>query len=708
MNYINPKHSSATAIKKFTQEHSRWSKEGIEMKDTAGPFACQRLRKPVFLPEVEATFRISKSDHVYAIGSCFARGIEKALHHRGFEVESMSSDFNQFEVSGGKVTALGFMNKYTTFSILNELTWALDPSAKFPEESLVDLDDKRCIDPHINPTLTVVDHAGTLDRRRIITNVTQKIRNCRVLFLTLGLVEVWYDTQTNLYLNSTPTKEILELYPDRYEFQCSNYPQNMENLEKLYELLTTYGHPDLHIVVTTSPVPLQATFTGQDIVVANTYSKSTLRVVAQDWAARHDNVQYFPSYEIVMNSARDLAWDEDLRHVQGGMTNQIMDFFVSRFVEGDHAPQGTSPDMGVAPTRNAPDKNKDSAGIPSNPNALREGRENMIPQSASFFGKSISYLKNHGLVASVKEARRRLLGKKAVPVPVTPSTSKEPQKPLDLDWELAWRKTQVDKGLSNIFIIGCPRSGTSALSWAMAEHPALWTSAESDILLYLLRTPWFFEHYQRAVASQENRVWLVKHKVSYAEFASYIGKGLDLMFRSRSGDKIWIDATPAYTTVVSELMVYFPQAKFIHIIRDGRAVVNSMLTSGFAGAEFNDFELACKAWVHYVNKGLNIMRQFPDCVHEIRNENLVADSEKEFGLLYQFLGLEPCPESVTFIRTKRINSSYLNVEKSDIKKAKDPSLMPKEPWKNWTAENQKLFIKIAGETMTMLGYDLNF
>jgi hypothetical protein len=261
---------------------------------------------------------------------------------------------------------------------------------------------------------------------------------------------------------------------------------------------------------------------------------------------------------------------------------------------------------------------------------------------------------------------------------------------------------------SNIFIIGCPRSGTSALSWALAYHPDLWTSAESNILLYLFRTPWFFEQYKLAIENNEDRIWLNKHHVSYAEFASFIGKGLDLMFRSRSENRIWIDATPAYTNVAPQLMVFFPTAKFIHIIRDGRAVVNSMLTSGFPGSDFNDFEQASKAWVFYVNKGREAMRTFPGRVHEIRNENLVANPEQELSSIYTFLELEPCAESSTFIRTKRINSSYLNVEQGDISKIKDPSLMPKEPWKNWSVKQRKLFIKIAGETMTTLGYDLSF
>ncbi|HEX7966537.1 MAG TPA: GSCFA domain-containing protein [Gammaproteobacteria bacterium] len=318
------------------KEHSRWSKAGIDFKDAAGPYACQRLRQPRFSAMVQPEFKIDRQDKLFAIGSCFARGIENALKGRGFQVVSAATDFDRFSTSTGhsKVTALGFTNKYTTYSMLNELSWALDPAVKFPETSLVDLDAKRCIDPHINPTLEVVDRAGTLERRRLIQEVNARIRDCRVVFMTLGLVEVWYDKQAEVYLNTTPNKEMLQLNPGRYEFMVSNYLQNMDNMEQLHALLSRHGHPELQMVVTTSPVPLQATFSGQDIVVANTYSKSTLRAVAQDFASAHDNVQYFPSYEIVMNSERGMAWEDDLRHVQGGMTQHVMDLFMRNFVEG--------------------------------------------------------------------------------------------------------------------------------------------------------------------------------------------------------------------------------------------------------------------------------------------------------------------------------------------------------------------------------------
>lgn len=322
------------AVKNFAQEHSRWYKAGIDARDSSGPYACQRLRRSLFVPAVEPRFRIKQTDRMFAIGSCFARGIEAALKKSGLRIESAATDFDQFEVDENhKLVPLTFTNKYTTYSILNELTWALEPGAMFPEDSLVDLDAGRCFDPHVSPALKLVDHAATLKRHRVITDVTRRIKDCQVLFLTLGLVETWYDTQTGVHLNATPIKEMMDLHPGRYEFARSNYLQNLENMERLHELLSTHGHPELRIIATTSPVPMIATYSGRDVVVANTYSKSTLCAVAQDWAEAHDNVQYFPSYEIVMNSNRDLAWEEDMRHVTGGVTRHVMDAFMDAFVE---------------------------------------------------------------------------------------------------------------------------------------------------------------------------------------------------------------------------------------------------------------------------------------------------------------------------------------------------------------------------------------
>ncbi|MEO5753704.1 MAG: GSCFA domain-containing protein [Chthoniobacterales bacterium] len=310
----------------------RWHRRDEPVDNPQGEFAFQRLRQPFFAPLILPKFKIQRSDNLFAIGSCFARGIEKALLARKMSVLSAAPEFASFATVSKEVTGLGFTNKYNTFSILNELRWALEPEGEFPAESIAELDGGLCYDPHINPTLPLADRSETLRRRSILTEVNSRVASCRVLIITLGLVELWRDTEADLMINTTPPPEAISRYPGRYEFQVSSFSENMRNLEQVHEILSRFGHPDFQVIVTVSPVPLMATFTEQDVVVANTFSKSLLRTVAQEWATAHPNVHYFPSYEMVMNSARDVAWLEDLRHVQGRLVNHIMDAFLEHYV----------------------------------------------------------------------------------------------------------------------------------------------------------------------------------------------------------------------------------------------------------------------------------------------------------------------------------------------------------------------------------------
>jgi len=163
--------------------------------------------------------------------------------------------------------------------------------------------------------------------------VTRRISQCRVVIITLGLVEVWRDNIANVFINRL-IPDMLRSYPDRYELHLTNFVENLSNLERIHGLLSQFGHEDVQIVVTVSPVPLQATFSGEDVVIANTYSKSLLRTVAQEWAAAHKNVHYFPSYEIVQNSDRSLTWEEDMRHVKGEVVRHIMRLFLHNYFSG--------------------------------------------------------------------------------------------------------------------------------------------------------------------------------------------------------------------------------------------------------------------------------------------------------------------------------------------------------------------------------------
>jgi len=325
---------AAEVLKNYRENPAAvWYKQSADPHDSNGKYAFQRLHLSLFTPHVVPRFKLRRDDKFYAIGSCFARGLESCLQGNGIAVESAAPEFATLQPAKEGTSGLGFTNKYNTYSMLNELRWALDPDAVFPQESIVRLTATTWYDPHTNPTLSFVGLDETLERRALMQAVTRRVRSCRAVVVTLGLAEVWRDIQTNVYLNCTPIPSLFKSEPNRYEFHLTSFAQNWDNLEAIYELLTQYGHPDFHIIVTVSPVPLMNTFSTMDIVVANAWAKSLLRAVAQEWAMAHTNVDYFPSFEIVQNSDRAAVWEEDLRHVTGAGVQHIMKLFVQKYIE---------------------------------------------------------------------------------------------------------------------------------------------------------------------------------------------------------------------------------------------------------------------------------------------------------------------------------------------------------------------------------------
>jgi len=326
--------TAAETVKNYVENWAGvWFRENVDPDDSAGKYAFQRLRQTWFTPKIDPKFKLRSDDKFFAIGSCFARGIESSLIKHKVAVESAAPEFAKLQPANKEVSGLGFTNKYNTYSILNELRWALDPDAEFPRESIVPLTKTTWYDPHTNPTLEFADLEETLRRRALMQAVTKRIQGCRAVILTLGLAEVWRDVIADVFVNRTPIPSLFKTDPERYEFHLTSFAENWANLEAIHELLSHYGHPDIRIIVTVSPVPLMNTFSTMDIVTANTWGKSLLRAAAQEWAAAHGKIDYFPSYEIVQNSDRAAVWETDLRHVKGAAAQHVMNLFVGNYLE---------------------------------------------------------------------------------------------------------------------------------------------------------------------------------------------------------------------------------------------------------------------------------------------------------------------------------------------------------------------------------------
>lgn len=275
-------------------------------------------------------FRFGDRDTFFTIGSCFARNVEHALIRAGRTV--LTSDFSvpaaYYASSDEDDTRShrGVLNKYNPDSMRTELFRALGRITDLPENGFIEVSPGLWYDPQATNikanTLDIIS-----DVRRSLTEVNSRVRRASVVFITLGLTETWYDRQTGLSLNTPPPPIYLRRLADRFGFHNASCDEVIGILRDIVLTVREEAGGETKFIVTVSPVPMGVTFSGQDAVVANTHSKSTLRSAASVIASEFDFVDYFPSYEMVTNSPRALAWKDDGAHVQPSMVSHVVQTF---------------------------------------------------------------------------------------------------------------------------------------------------------------------------------------------------------------------------------------------------------------------------------------------------------------------------------------------------------------------------------------------
>ncbi|HEX8232002.1 MAG TPA: GSCFA domain-containing protein [Caulobacteraceae bacterium] len=292
--------------------------------------------EPIAKPEFEVPFRMEPGQKVFTIGSCFARNVEGELQKRGFNLPVREL----FRTPAFEGVDLGIINNYGTPSIYNEIAWAFDEEPYRPEEHLLEVMPGKFADIHLSPARKPEPWDVVLSRRQSIREAYRLAAECNVTIMTLGLAELWFDTKTGYYLNVAPRPGMTRDEPNRFQLHALSYGDAYGYLERALGILHRHA-PEMKIILTVSPVPLMATHRPMDVLVANTYSKSLLRAVAEEAVTRHDFVTYFPSYESFLLTDRKLAWKDDLIHTNDDLVSLNVGRMIAAFVGGD-APEASS------------------------------------------------------------------------------------------------------------------------------------------------------------------------------------------------------------------------------------------------------------------------------------------------------------------------------------------------------------------------------
>src|SRR5262249_18026315 len=119
-----------------------------------------------------------------------------------------------------------------------------------------------------------------------------------------------------------------QYFASRFQFHLLSYGETYRALRETLSLVREHGAPGCNVMLTVSPVPIVGSFTGQDVLIANMYSKSVLRAVAGQLCAEFDFVDYFPSYEITMLSPDDATTDDGVHIKEEAVVDRMIEAYV--------------------------------------------------------------------------------------------------------------------------------------------------------------------------------------------------------------------------------------------------------------------------------------------------------------------------------------------------------------------------------------------
>lgn len=272
-----------------------------------------------------------------------------------------------------------------------------------------------------------------------------------------------------------------------------------------------------------------------------------------------------------------------------------------------------------------------------------------------------------------------------------------------------------------VFIVGAPRSGTTLLQYMLKSHP--------EISLPTGESHFFIPFYQRRsefgnLKNKDNLKALLdeiyqakKHFFDddfhgirfdseiladrlHAMEVSTVQDTISALFQLNAqaeGKKYWGEKTPYYILHLSTIMEMFPDARIVHIVRDGRDCALSMLERRWDLRIFNIYH-AAYIWNKYVTSGLEFGKRNPNIYFELKYESLLTTPQEVFRELCHFLNIEYSDSLINFKKSSETGKTPLLTQPLQSNNT--------HKWKSKFNKKQiKLFEAIAGTTLSACGYE---
>jgi hypothetical protein len=258
-----------------------------------------------------------------------------------------------------------------------------------------------------------------------------------------------------------------------------------------------------------------------------------------------------------------------------------------------------------------------------------------------------------------------------------------------------------ENSLTPIFIGGADRSGTTMLASLLQCIPESCVTPES---LFKSQVKWQNDIVQYSEELKDNRkfnVWKIRpDNITESTEARF----LLALVREYGGDvKYWIDHTPNNLQEILRLSDMFPDARFIHIVRDGRAVTNSIMPLEWG---MNTAMASAKDWTEKLAYAFAAQSQFPSKCMMVKYEDVVEMPVQCINNILKFLDINKTIKSTDdLILSDDYVPAHTKKMHASVGKIPDKRFINK--WKTELTKDQIRDFEYYGSTMLeMLGYEL--
>lgn len=292
-------------------------------------------------------FAIDADMPVMTAGSCFAQHLHRKLAGMGWHVIQTEDIADRIPGRVARRYGYGlysarYGNIYTPRQLVELMQETLGQTA----DPIVWERDGRFYDamrPGVEPG--GLGHPDEVARARTahLICVRAALEQASCVIFTLGLTEAWQDRATGRTLPTAPGAIAGCMAENPADFVNFGFGDVVDDMCVARDMLMAQN-PDVKILLTVSPVPLTATATDQHVAVASTTSKSILRAACAELVGRFDNVDYFPSYEIITTPVLGGPFFADnLRDPSQTGIARVMETFVASYAGGTISPASQTP-----------------------------------------------------------------------------------------------------------------------------------------------------------------------------------------------------------------------------------------------------------------------------------------------------------------------------------------------------------------------------